>query len=148
MEASQLRRQVPNPSVAATMDVLHAALQTARGCQDRIETIMVQAIALKNATEARALDLEEAADDAWDDQANKDRRAMRREFEGSKERYAYWNLAIREQRARARTARRVAQAVAGAENCIRKYYYGLDGARLDLHKRLSAVTSWQSNLES
>lgn len=146
-EARELRA-VPNPSVAATLDPLHQALVTARGNQDRLEEILLRAIALKAATAVRAKELEEAAEDAWEDQANKDRRTMRRDFEGAKERYAYWSIAIREQRGRARLARKAADIADSTETSISKLYYGLDKARLDLHKRMSAVLSWQSNLES
>jgi hypothetical protein len=142
----ELRARVPNPPPTAPHTVVHDALTTARAVQDRIETLLSLAIGFKNACEAKARMLENAADDAWDDQAKQEKRYGRREYEGAQERYAYWRLACRTQRKDARDARELADIASDVERRVRLHYYGLDGARDDLGRRL-AVLRMENSME-
>jgi hypothetical protein len=138
-QAMELRARVPSPPSSAPHTTVHEALVLARANQDRIETLLSMAIGFKGACETKARKLEAEADEAWDDQAMKEKRFGRREFEGAQERYAYWRIACREPRRRARSARELADTASDTERRIRLHYYGLDGARQDLHRRLTVL---------
>ncbi len=149
-EAMDLRAGVPCPATGAPHTVVYEALVTARRVQDRVETLLSLAIGFKGACEIRARQLEAEADDAWDDQAEAEKKRGtygRREFEGAQERYAYWRLAVRVQRHQARVARELASAAGDVERRIRHHYYGLDGARQDLSRRMTALMR-QTDMES
>lgn len=147
-EVQQLRKAVRNPPVAAGPDALYQVLVQARGNMDRIEELLAMALSFKGAAEVKARELEQAAEDAWEDTASRERRTPRRDFEGSRERYAYWNIAIRDHVFRARRARKLADIAADTERCIALHYYGLDKARQDLARRLSALSAGWRETES
>ncbi len=136
---TEYRASVPNPSSSAPHTAVYDALAKASAHLDRIETLLSLAIGFKGACETKARKLEAEADDAWDDQAAKEKRYGRREFQGAQETYAYWRLACREPRKRARQARELADAASDTERRIRLHYYGLDGLRQDLSRRLTAL---------
>lgn len=137
-EAMQMRGFEFPDSQAGPHDV-HDALVTARGQLDRLEAILLAAMSLRDNAVLHARRLEQAADDAWDDEADRGRRAgQSHDFEGAQERYATWRLKTREQRAAARAAREAADDAVAVEKRVQVMYRGLDGVRLDLHRRLGA----------
>jgi hypothetical protein len=113
---------------------------------DRLELVYASIMGLRSATAAQAKALEQAADDAWNDRAAEGRRNVRREWEGAKERYAYWELDIRPQRMRARAARELADFAKDACERIELAHRGLDGARRDLAGRMTHLR-WESSME-
>jgi hypothetical protein len=137
--AMKYRAAARVPSSSAPHTAVYEAMVSASGHLGHIETLLSMAIGLKGACETKARRLEAEADDAWDDQAMKEKRYGRREYEGAQERYAYWRLACRDQRKRARDARALADTASDIERRIRLHYYGLDGVRQDLSRRLTAL---------
>lgn len=118
---------------------VHQALVQVRARLDRLEAIMLAAMGLRDTAQVQARKLEQKADDAWDDEAERARRTGDRyDFEGAQERMAAWRVKVRPQRAAARTAREAADKLAAAEKRISVMYRGLDNTRLDLHRRLAA----------
>lgn len=144
--ASSLRHGAPWPSANAPPVQVRDALVDVRSRLDQLELVYARAMALKAATAAQARAAEQAADDAWDDRANADRRAIRREYEGSRERYAYWELDIRPLRLRAREARERADFARATCDRIELAYRGLDGLRRDLAGRLTHLR-WETSME-
>lgn len=133
-------RNFASPPVEASPHVVHRALVDARSRLDQLEPVLGQAMDLKQATVMRAVELEQAADDAWDEVADKARKqGLRDQFEGAQERYATWRLKTREPRLEARHARQEADVATACEAKVRMFYRGLDNARQDLHKRISAL---------
>lgn len=139
-------RAVNQPQERAIPHVLHDTLVYVRANLDRLEVVLGQAMDLKHATAMEARRQEQAEQDAWDDEADKARKQGRGEYEGAQERYAYWRLKTRDQRALARQAREEADVAADCEAKVRLMYRGLDSARQDLHARLRAV-AFESALE-
>jgi hypothetical protein len=144
--ASTLRYGAPLPSSAASPTEVKDALVEVRARLDQLELVYASVMGLKAATTAQAKALEQAADDAWNDRAVEERRSARREWEGAKERYAYWELDIRPQRQRARAARELADFAKDACERIELAYYGLDGLRRDLAGRMTHLR-WESSME-
>jgi hypothetical protein len=134
------------PSAHASPTDVKNALVDVRGLLDQLEGLLANIVSFKGATAAQARDLEQQADDAWDEQAEAERRRPRPEYQGSKERYAYWNLAIREQRARARQAREMADYARTTYDVVRLVYDGLNETRRDLASRLTHFR-WESHIE-
>lgn len=140
-------RNFTAPGIDGTPHTVHSALIDARARLDQLEQILSQAMDLKQASAMEATALEQAAQDAWDKVADDARkRGLRDQYEGAQEKYATWRLKTREQHLAARHARAVADIAATCEAKVRMYYRGLDGARMDLHKRLSAL-AFESSLE-
>lgn len=144
--ARDLRYNAPWPRSSATPSQVSEALVEARASLDRLEVVYSAVIGLRSATATQARVLEQAADDAWDDRANAERRTARREYEGPRERYAYWELDIRPQRRRARDARDLADYVKAACDRVELAYRGLDGLRRDLAARLTHLR-WETSME-
>lgn len=144
-KAAELRN-LQFPDEDASLPVVHRALVLARVRLDQLEMVVAQAMALKAAAETNAAKLEQEEQDAWDDQAFAARN-RRTEFEGAAERYAIWRIKTRDQRAAARLAREVADIAASTERRVTLMHRGLDGARLDLHRRLNAVAVMESGIE-
>jgi hypothetical protein len=113
---------------------------------DQMETMLGNVIALKAASAEAATRAEQRAEDAWDVQAEAEQRRPRPEYQGSRERYAFWNLATRDERAAAREARALANYVRGAYDVIKLHYEGLNETRRDLVSRLSHFR-WESSME-
>jgi len=133
------------PDVSAPPPDIHAALVAARGSLDRLEEIFSLAMVLRSGAEARARELTEAADDAFEENlASRARRA--REFEGTRERQAEASLDTLPYRKSARSAAKAAALAADLEKRIRLRYYGLAKLRDELADRLRH-TSWESNLD-
>jgi hypothetical protein len=141
-----LRYNAPWPAASASPTQVKNALVEVRSQLDRLEVVYSAAMGLRGATAAQAKALEQAADDAWDDKANAERRAARREYEGPRERYAYWELDIRPHRHRAREARALADFARETCDRVELAYRGLDGLRRDLVGRLTHLR-WESNME-
>lgn len=145
-EAAEMRAIIL-PGEAAHHHDVHRSIVQARGQLDRLEGIWGRAMAYRDNAQLEARSLERAADDAWDDLANKARSTgSRYEYEGAQERYATWRVKVRPDREAARTARDVADIFTSAERLIAAMYKGLDGSRLDLHRRLSAL-AFESSLD-
>lgn len=144
--AGALRRAAlwPGPD-APPIEVANALVDT-RTRLDRAEVLLGNAMALKAGTAAQAKALEAAADDAWDDQAYAGRNGYRREYEGPRERYAYWEIAIRPQRRAAREARAMADFAKDIYDRIRLSYDGLNELRRDTAGRLTHLR-WETHLE-
>lgn len=138
--------QIIFPSAEASPHAVNAALVTVRTRLDQVEAILSAALTLKHGTAEQAKKLEQAADDAWDRQAQAERNRPRPEFQGSKERYAYWNLAVRGERTRAREARELADYARGVYDLIRLAYDGLNETRRDLAARLTHAR-WEIHME-
>lgn len=132
-------------SAASPSDVKDALVQV-RSRLDQLEGLLANVISFKGATAAQARDLEQQADDAWDDQAEAERRRPRPEYQGSKERYAYWNLATRVERGRARQAREMSDYARSTFDVIRLVYDGLNETRRDLVTRLGHAR-WETHME-
>jgi hypothetical protein len=143
---SAMRRGALWPGPSASPAEVDSALVQARTRLDRAEFLLGQAMSLKAGTAAQAKVLEAAADDAWDDQASAARHGPRREYEGPRERYAYWEIAIRPQRHQARQARALADYCKDCYDRIRLSYDGLNDLRRDLLGRLTHLR-WESHLE-
>jgi len=143
-EAVEMRVFIPPDSVAGA-DGLQEGLQHARSRLDRLESLLIMAMTLRDALNVQARKAEQAADDAWDDEANRNRHRAG-EYEGAQERYAVWRLKTRRLRNVARTLREAADWAASAERRIERMYRGLDSSRLDLHKRLGAL-AYETHLE-
>lgn len=133
------------PSSAPPNDVKDALVQV-RASLDQLETLLANVMMLKAGSAAGATQAENAADDAWDRQAEAERHRPRPEYQGSRERYAYWNLAIRAERARARDARDLANYVRGAADVIKLVHDGLNETRRDLAARLTHAR-WEIHME-
>jgi hypothetical protein len=152
VQAAQLLRFADKheiwPGSEASAHEVAAALTRARSRLDQVESFLASAIALKAGTAEQAKKHEQAADDAWDDQADAERRsrAPRPEWQGAKERYAYWSLAIRDQRRRARQSRELADHVRCTYDLIKLAYDGLNETRRDLASRLSHFR-WETHME-
>lgn len=144
-QAAQLRA-FSMPSAEAGLPVIHQALVALRTHLDQLESVWGHAIDLKDSAAMAARQAEQVAQDAWDDEADRARRRGRAEYEGAQERYAYFRLKTREQWAVHRTAQEIADLTATCEKKIHAMYRGLDGARIDLHRRIGAA-SWESSLE-
>lgn len=144
--ASSLRRGAPWPGLNATPSDVLSALVEARSRLDRLEVVLGNAMSLRTATASQARAMEEAADDAWDDQANNGRRGLRREYEGPRERYAYWEVAIRPLRLQAREARARADLAKDVYDRVKLAYDGLNELRRDLLGRLTHLR-WESHME-
>lgn len=140
LDAAAEVRGVQLPGATATGHAVHGKLVEARGYLDRLEVVWISAMTWRDNTAIGARKLEQAAADAWDDLADQARRTgSRGEYEGAQERYATWRLKTRSQIQAARTAREIADIFAAAEKVIAAMYRGLDGTRMDLHRRLSAI---------
>jgi hypothetical protein len=139
-------QDLPRPNAQASPSDVKDALVEVRARLDSIEVILSQVISFKAGTAAQAESLERVADDAWDDQALAEQRRPRPEYQGSKERYAYWNIAIRVQRARARDARDLANLARSTYDQIKLHYDGLNETRRDLAARLTHAR-WEIHLE-
>jgi hypothetical protein len=145
--ASRCRfHELTRPGPETSPSVVMEALVQVRARLDTIEVVLGQVMAVKAATAAQARNLEQAADDAWDRQAEAERRRPRPEYQGSKERYAYWNLAIRAERARAREARDLADFVRATYDRVKLHYDGLNETRRDLAARLTHAR-WETHIE-
>lgn len=133
------------PDADATPMQVHRALVDARATLDRMETVLAAVISFRHATASRAKSLELAAEDAWEDRAAADRR-QRRDFEGARERYAWWNFDIRAQRLEARSARELAEYARDVHERVKLAYDGLNDTRRDLVARLTHLR-WESSME-
>jgi hypothetical protein len=140
-QALSLRAAVKVPPASAPQATLYEAMVTAGAHLDTMETLLSQAIGFKGAAEIGAKAAEAAAEDAWEDQAGKEKQrgSYGREYQGAKERYAYWSLATRQERSAAREARRLADVAGDVERRVRLHYYGLLAAHDALSRRLAAV---------
>lgn len=144
--ASTMRRGAPWPGPdAAPIEVAQALVDT-RTRLDRVEVLLGNAMSLKAGTAAQAKALEAAADDAWDDMAYQGRNGYRREYEGPRERYAYWEIAIRPQRRAAREARALADFAKDIYDRVRLSYDGLNDLRRDTAGRLTHLR-WEQSME-
>jgi hypothetical protein len=141
----QLRHSVPWPGLEATPYDLDDALTRVRAVMDRVEAILGHSLALRWSAEGRAKTAEQAADDAWNERAARDRRT-RHEYEGAKERYAYWELDIKAHRTAARKARALADYARNVSERIRLSYDGLNETRRDLNSRLTRLR-WDATME-
>lgn len=140
--------ELPRPGAQAPPSQVKDALVEVRARLDAVESILGLVMTTRDACIAQAAELEQAADDAWDDQVQleAERRRPRPEYQGSKERYAWWNLAIRGQRARAREARALANLLRSTCDQVRLAYDGLNETRRDLAARLTHAR-WEQHLE-
>lgn len=128
------------PGIDGTPHQVHSALIDARARLDQLETVLAQAMDLKQESVMEAVQREQIAQDAWDETADKARKlGYRDQYEGAQEKYATWRLQTREQWKAARYARQVADVATACEAKVRMYHRGLDNSRQDLHKRLSAL---------
>lgn len=148
LEQASGLRGFPLPDESAALPAVHRALVEVRARLDQLETVHGQALTLKAAAEAAALGEERAEQDAWDDEAERyQKRGLRQDYEGAQERYAVFRIRTRDVRARARAARDIADLAAFTERRISAMHRGLDGARLDLHRRLNVVAVIESSME-
>lgn len=138
-------RKVTMPSVSAGPREVYARLIEVRANLDRVEEILMLAMALKSAAVADSAACAAAAADALD-VAISDRAKRAREYEAARERLADAHLATFEEQRKARTAARLADAVAGVEDRIKIAYRGLVTLRADLSDALR-YTSFESSLD-
>lgn len=147
-EAQELR-QVRLPGNGAPPEEFYTTLLMVRAKQDRLEELLRNAMDWHRRAQHLARKAEEAAQDAWDQAAERERRMgaqSGRDYEGAQERYARWNVQVLEERRRARAYARAEQAAKSAVDLLRLMYQGLDGVRRDIHRILSYFPL-ESNLE-
>ncbi len=138
-------RQVEIPGSDYPPRQFYEALLQVRGRLDSMERLVDNAVALRASISRAVADLHDATEDAWDNQAAPGRKRAR-EFEGARERYADWNLAVLPQRQEERQMQRLAEVAKETEDRIIKLYRGLNDARQDCVKALGFLT-WESSLE-
>jgi hypothetical protein len=148
-EQYRLRVHKAWPGPDAIPDRIKDTLVSVRGVLDNVETIYGQVMAVRNATAMRARAAELAAEDAWDRQAEAEQHSHRQrpDYQGSRERYAYWNIAIRAERQAAREARELADYVRGVYDQVKLAYDGINETRRDLAARLTHLR-WERSIES
>ncbi len=114
-----------------------------RGHLDSLESLLDNAISLRGSTARKVRDLHDATEDAWDKKATG---ARKHEFEGARERYAEFNLAVLEQRQTERQMARLADLAKETEDRIRLIHRGLNDVRQDC---LSAIRylQFESSME-
>lgn len=145
-EAQELR-EVEYPSAHASPQEFYETLVSVRSRLDRVESLLSQAAGLRGSTSRRLAELHDEAEDAWDRTAQTARRSpVTREFEGARERYVDWNLAVLPQRQQERQMKRLADLVKETEERIRLVYNGLSSVRQDCHKALGYL-QWESSIE-
>lgn len=134
------------PDVAASPGELVEHLVSLRGRLDRVAEIQAAALIQRSVAELRWRRAQVLAAEAWDREASKAQVVKRQEFEGAKERYSRFNLAVLEERKRERELRDEYDIWCAAYESIRTFYFRLDGSRMDIHIRLRTL-AWELSLE-
>lgn len=140
-EVEQLRfAQVPEPD--SSPEVIREALLLSRANLDRLEAIYSLSMAQRGAFERKAQEMEDAADDAWAEIAAKAVQTGHgaRDYEGSKERYARFDMLNIDRRRDARQWRQAAKVAGEADARIRLAYYGLQNVMQSLRDALRSFT--------
>lgn len=141
-EARQLR-SVEVPSRNAHPESFFQAMVEARGNQDRLEEIYTSALALWGGYRRRADELAQAADEAWNraaDQAMRSGARRGHEYEGPRERYATFELAILKERRDARTWERAADLAKDTVDRLKIMYQGLG----DVQRAMTTALSYHA----
>lgn len=140
-------RRVDLPPKNAPPQVFHEARTLVRTRMDQLEEILSDAMAMRGAIRRSARDLNDAAEDAWDDRADEARKAGRMDqYTAGRERAAYFNLDTRAQRS---AARDMAQLLDVANEIVDRLwlkYNGLKATMADMTKELR-YHQFESNLE-
>jgi hypothetical protein len=144
-EAVDLRYSATRPGVGADQSELLVALQDYRQRLDRIEELMVRAFLKKGAAYRNSKNLQDVAQDKWDESltqttaAKKSSLLQSQEFIAPKEKYAAANLATFDQRRALRQAEDDLSWAETASDVLLKMYRGLDSGRQDLLARIKAI---------
>lgn len=148
-EVAKLRRDASAalPALGAPPQSYAEALRVIRPLLDRIEEIHAAAISLAGGARRAATESAAVAQEAWDAQATAQHRARSgNEFEGAQERYARWNLAVLDQRRRARRDDQAAGIAMDAEKRIRLAHQGIESMRQELIPVLRFL-QWETSNE-
>ena len=140
-EVEILRHHKTVAPEAGPGEIREALLRT-RGFLDRLEEIYSLSLAQRGAFRRMARDREAAADDNWDRLAATANQTGRgaRDYEGSKERYARFNVDNFEHMRTARQWRQAADVADEITERIRLAYYGLRDTLMDLRESLRSFT--------
>lgn len=139
VSARQLRDVGQLPAVEHGPLPLVEMLRLVRSRMDQVESLLSEVSRFR--TDARALlkEAEATVEDRWAERVVEPRAARRRaSFDGSfdaapREKYAAADLAVLEDRRKARRRDRMMDSCNDAVDQIRTAYRGLDGVRMDLH---------------
>ena len=144
-EAVSLRYSLPTIPENADQSVLLSVLQQYRANLDRLEELMVRAFIKKGIYYRRLKELQDAAQDKWDESLSKatEKKGLslvsQQEFIAPKEKYANANLATLEQRHAVRKAENAYSWTESTSDVLLKMYRGMDSARQDLLARIKAI---------
>jgi hypothetical protein len=141
-EAEKMRFGVQRTPPEASPSEIREALIQARAYLDSLETYFSLAINQRSAFRICAREIREAADDNWDRLAAgaNQRGQGARDFEGSKERYARFNLDNFDSERQARLWRQASEIADECYDRMRVYYYGLRDTVMDLREALRSFT--------
>lgn len=144
-----LRFGVGLPGAAAAPPEVLAVLLEVRGRLDRLESLLLESLRLRDGARQARTAAEAEAGEAWDQQAAAGSPALLSkagDYTGPRERYAQYNIATLDQQRQSQRAARVAAAAEGAYEQLRVLHRGLDGLRQDLVTALRAV-QFESSIE-
>lgn len=128
----------PVPLTEMLVDVRHR--------MDAVEVLQDEIIAFRTRARVLLKESEAAVDDKWAERVVQPQSTRRRaSFDGTfdaapRERYAQADLAVLEDRRRARRRDRVMDACNDAVDRVRTAYRGLDGVRMDLHAMVRGLS--------
>lgn len=144
--ARELRNVGHVPSLEHGPLPLTEMLVTVRARMDAIEVLQDEIIAFRTRARVLLKESEAAVDDKWAERVVQPPSTRRRaSFDGTfdtapRERYAQADLAVLEDRRKARRRDRVMDACNDAVDRVRVTYRGLDGVRMDLHAMLRGLS--------
>lgn len=144
-EVAQLRDAGFMPSSAASPARFREALEAARARLDRLETILRDAVGLRGLMRRGAQFTENARAERWDQVAAAGSRNAR-DFEGTQERYARFNLECLDETRTARQWKLAADEASDLAERIRIAYQGLRDVRGELIEHLRYFVL-ESNLD-
>lgn len=122
-------------------------LQKLRGNLDRVEQLVTEVTALKMGAVALQKEKEETAQDAWDKLADSHGKSpVRRDFEGTEERYARWRVATFDLLREARQSRNLTEFAAQTDMRVRNMQRGLREVREELLAFIKEL-QWESVME-
>lgn len=147
-EARSLRHRVSLavPPSGSTAQMVMDALLITRGCLDRMDSILTEAVAHRGHSQRQADSYSEIAGDAWDTVAVNTKATTGADFMGPRERYSRFNLAVIEYRRRERQAGAMLSRARQAEEMLKIIHRGMSDTRSDLLGILRGL-QFESHLE-
>lgn len=144
-EASDLRYGITFPKVEADASELLKSLQDYRARLDRLEFLMTSVVLDRGKAFRRNKEAQDTLNDKWDkilmDQKDKKMASLvtANEFQAPKEKYASVNLAVFEEKRKARILEEELSWADTTLDIMQKMYRGLDSARQDLLTRIKTI---------